>query len=136
MFDSISLNVKCPVCGKSLMDKDNFIDQKPGIKLDLEIGNKKGIIILSSIYGSYNYECDIDTSEGDLANFFCPHCKSQIVEETKCKMCNAPLIPFNLDMGGKVTICSRSGCKNHFVEFEDLSLALKKFYQEYGFGEK
>jgi methionyl-tRNA synthetase len=135
MFDSISLKVKCPVCGESLMDKDNLVDQKPSLKLHLEIGNKKGTIYLSSIYGSYNHNCDIDTPEGELANFFCPHCKSQIVEETKCKLCDASLVPFNLDMGGRVSICSRSGCKNHFVEFENLSLALKKFYQEYGFGE-
>lgn len=135
MFDSISLKVKCPICGESLMDKDDLIDNKPGIKLHLAVGNKKGIINLSSIYGSYNYICDIDIPDGELANFFCPHCKDQIVEETKCKLCDASLVPFHLDMGGKVSICSRSGCKNHFVEFEDLSLALKKFYQEYGFGE-
>jgi Zn finger protein HypA/HybF involved in hydrogenase expression len=39
-------------------------------------------------------------------------------------------------MGGKVAICSRNGCKNHFVEFEDLSVALKKMYQEYGLAGK
>jgi hypothetical protein len=43
------------------------------------------------------------------------------------------MVPFYLDMGGKVSICSRSGCKNHHVEFEDLSMALRKLYQEYGF---
>jgi hypothetical protein len=43
------------------------------------------------------------------------------------------MVPFYLDMGGKVSICSRSGCKNHHVEFEDLSQALRKLYQEYGF---
>jgi hypothetical protein len=47
--------------------------------------------------------------------------------------CGAEMAPFYLDMGGKVSICSRSGCKNHFVEFEDLSIALRKFYQEYGY---
>ncbi|OYT14156.1 MAG: hypothetical protein B6I19_01370 [Bacteroidetes bacterium 4572_114] len=46
------------------------------------------------------------------------------------------MINFNLDMGGRVSICSRNGCQNHAVEFEDLSLALKKLYQEYGSGEK
>jgi len=135
MFDSISLKVKCPICGESLMDKDNLIKEKPCIKLYIEIGNEKGTINLSSIYGSYKYNCDIDTPLGEVANFFCPYCKSQIIEERKCKMCDAPIIPFNLDTGGRVSICSRSGCENHLVEFEDLSLALKKFYQEYGFGE-
>jgi hypothetical protein len=43
------------------------------------------------------------------------------------------MVPFYLDMGGRVSICSRSGCKNHFVEFDDLSIALRKFYQQYGY---
>jgi hypothetical protein len=36
-------------------------------------------------------------------------------------------------MGGKLGVCSRRGCKNHLVEFEDLSNALRKLYQEYGY---
>jgi hypothetical protein len=39
-------------------------------------------------------------------------------------------------MGGEVSICSRAGCKNHFVEFEDLTSALARFYQEYGYSTK
>ena len=39
---------------------------------------------------------------------------------------------FYLDMGGKISICSRSGCKNHKAEFEDLTVALNKLYQDYG----
>jgi methionyl-tRNA synthetase len=42
------------------------------------------------------------------------------------------MVPFYLDMGGKVSICSRNGCKNHAVSFDDLSDAMKKLYQEYG----
>ena len=46
------------------------------------------------------------------------------------------MVPFHLDMGGKVSICSRNGCKNHFVEFDDLSVAMKRLYQEYGYDGK
>jgi len=34
-------------------------------------------------------------------------------------------------MGGKVKFCSRKGCTKHSAEFEDLSLALKKMYEEF-----
>jgi len=46
------------------------------------------------------------------------------------------MVPFFLDMGGRVSICSRSGCTNHHVEFDDLSVAMKKLYQEYGYAGK
>lgn len=71
-----------------------------------------------------------------LPNFFCPHCISNLCGKNNCKSCDAPMINFNLDMGGRVSICSRNGCQNHAIEFEDLSLAFKKLYQEYGSGEK
>ena len=38
-----------------------------------------------------------------------------------------------LDIGGKVSFCTRSGCQNHTVEIEDLDNALRKFHQVYGF---
>ncbi|MCK4663347.1 MAG: hypothetical protein KAT68_10810 [Bacteroidales bacterium] len=133
MYDFINLSLKCPVCGKSLMDKDHLVDNNPSIKLNIEVDNKKGTIRLSSVYGSYNYTCNIKILENTIAKFSCPHCFSEIKSEVKCTSCQAPMVPFHLDMGGKVSICSRSGCKNHFVEFDDLELALKKLYQEHGF---
>jgi hypothetical protein len=34
-------------------------------------------------------------------------------------------------VGGRVNICSRHGCKNHYVVFENLDTAVRKFYSEY-----
>jgi hypothetical protein len=115
------------------MDNKNLVDNEESIKLNVKMENQKGTIYLSSIYGSYNYSCDIELKEGSIAKFFCPHCTSHITSETECLTCGANMVPFYLTMGGKVTICSRSGCKNHTVEFANLSDALKRLYQEYGF---
>ena len=132
MYEFLSLKVKCPVCNESLMDSGQLVDNESSIKLKVEIAGKKGNINLSSIYGSYNYLTELDLPINKLVKFSCPHCSAQITSETTCLSCDAPMVPFYLDMGGKVSICSRNGCKNHKVEFDDLSIALNKLYQDYG----
>lgn len=133
MYSFISISVNCPICGESLMDNKKLVDNEPSISLIIKIADQKGLIWLSSIYGSFNHTSEINIPENTIAEFFCPHCKANLSGATKCKTCEAPMINFNLDMGGQVSFCSRSGCKNHLVEFDDLSVALKKLYQEYGF---
>lgn len=133
MYEFVALSLKCRFCGESLMDKETLVDNESSIKLNVKHGDKEGTINLSSIYGSYNYTCNIDIPKGEVAEFNCTHCHKEMNTENECLSCGAEMVPFYLDMGGKVSICSRSGCKNHHVEFEDLSLALKKMYQEYGF---
>lgn len=115
------------------MDKNTLVDNKPGVKLDVEIAGKKGSIWLSSIYGSYNFVCNIDTPKDEIVKNYCPHCHEEIIAKFDCEVCQAPMSSFYLQMGGKVSICTRIGCKNHSIEFEDLSLALKRLYEEHGF---
>lgn len=134
MYELMSFKVKCPMCGDSLMNHDQLIDNESSIKLDIEVANKKGAINLSSIYGSYNYKANIELIPDEVVKFFCTHCKAQIISDSNCLTCTAPMIPFYLHMGGKVSICSRTGCKDHKVEFDNLSIALNKLYQEYGVG--
>jgi len=43
------------------------------------------------------------------------------------------MVQFLLDIGGRVSICSRSGCKKHFVAFENIADVISKFYEEYGY---
>lgn len=136
MYELMSLRLKCTRCGRSLMDPEQLIDNEPGIRLEVECHGHKGEIWLSSIYGSYNYKSTIDLPKNEIASFFCPQCHEHMNSSAECMVCGANMVPFYLDMGGKVSICSRSGCKNHFVEFEDLSIALRKFYQEYGYSGK
>jgi predicted RNA-binding Zn-ribbon protein involved in translation (DUF1610 family) len=132
MYELMSLRVKCPECGHSLMDREHTVDNVPGIHLDVQCKDKKGEIWLSSIYGSFNFTSTIDLPKNEIVDFFCPECHKQVISKTGCNICGAYMVPFFLDIGGKVSICSRSGCKNHFVEFEDLSIALSRFYEEYG----
>ncbi len=132
MYDFLALKVKCPVCSKSLMDKQKLVDNEPSIKLNVEIAGTKGTINLSSIYGSYNYVSNLELPLGEIASFSCPHCSALLKDQTSCLSCDAPMSYVHMDMGGKISFCSRSGCKNHKAEFEDLSVALNKLYQDYG----
>ncbi len=128
----ISLKVKCPVCSKSLMDNENKVDNEPSIKLLIESGEKKGTLRLSSVYGSFNYLTDIEVVDKDVVSFYCPFCHEELNTTELCKMCDASMVSLNLDLGGKVSFCSRKGCQDHSVGFEDLSVALKQLYQDYG----
>lgn len=133
MYNFLALNLKCPHCGTSLMDENNPVDNVSSVFLYIDIGKNKGDIHLSSIYGSYNYICDIECPADEISEFTCPHCGKTLNTKSECSLCKAPLVKLILDIGGKINICSRSGCKYHSVEFEDLNNALRKMYQEYGF---
>jgi hypothetical protein len=130
MFELICLKVNCPVCGKSLMDNEHLIDNCPSYKLKIKINEKEGVMNLSSVWESYNYMCDIDTPEDAVIKIFCSHCNSEIISDALCEVCKAPMIPLDLELGGKIDICSRVGCKNHFVKFVDFSFALKNLFNE------
>jgi len=129
----ISLRVKCPVCGHSLMDENRPVDNCPSIKLNIDIGDEPGVINLSSVWESYNYVCTIETPKKAILKLSCPHCHSEIKAKSDCEVCDAPMIPLDLELGGDVCICSRMGCRNHFVKFVDFSFALKQLYIDSGF---
>ncbi len=129
----ISLSVKCPHCHRSLMDHEHLSHKLPSIKLNIEISHQRGIIWLCSIYGCYEHKCDIQIPENEIAQFYCPQCNKQLISAELCDTCSAPMIPFLLDIGGRVSICARRGCKKHYVAFEDIADAINKFYKEYGY---
>ncbi len=128
LYDFISLKVKCPNCKTSLIDKKTLIDGNPSIKVNIETRKEKGTLHLSSIYESYNIRCNIELPDNDIVKIYCPHCLAEILSNIECEDCQAEMIPFLLDVGGKVSICSRVGCKNHFLEIDNLSETLSKFY--------
>mgnify|MGYP000880632353 FL=1 len=133
MYNFLSLNLNCPHCGHSLMDPETLVDIETSILLHIDIAKKKGDINLSSIYGSYNYVSSVETPKDELAVFSCPHCGKDVNTREECNVCKASMVTLIMDMGGKINFCSRSGCKNHNVEFEDLNNALRKMYQEFGY---
>jgi len=132
MTNSVSVNVNCPFCKRSLMDQETKLLDKPSIRMIIEQGEARGIIHLCSVYGSYDHKSDMDIPEGNITVFSCPQCNKNLNTTGLCDNCGAPLVSFNLDIGGKVSICSRKGCKKHYVVFEDINDALKLFRQERG----
>lgn len=131
MLNFINLSLKCPKCSHLLVDKTKLVDNVPSIKLNISMGNQEGQIWLSSIYGSYNYESSFEILKDQIATFKCPHCAQELTSVETCSECQAPLVDFHLIEGGKVSICSRAGCKKHSIEFEDLATAMYHFYNEY-----
>jgi len=121
MYSYISLKVDCPLCGKSIMSSDNLVDNIPSIRLFLSSNGDEGTIFLSSFYGSYNYSSNIMIKNGQEYKFFCPKCHEQLHSGIKCDECASEMIPLKIREGGKLRFCSRAGCKNHNIEFVDLS---------------
>lgn len=132
MTHRIALSVKCPHCDASLMDVTHQIYGKPSIKVNIETDNDRGILWLCSAYGCHTHENNIELKDNELVTFYCPHCNKSLMRDIKCSMCDAPMVGFNIKAGGKVNVCSRKGCENHYVVFQDLNDAISKFYQEYG----
>ncbi len=131
----VSLSVKCPHCQTVLNDENHLINNHPAIKVVVETNIKqKGFIWLSSIYGDYNYSCEFPIPDGEIVRMYCPECQTELKRKNlECDICGAPLISFLCNIGGRVNICSRNGCKNHYVVFEDLDTTIRKFYDEYGY---
>ncbi|MCK4679177.1 MAG: hypothetical protein KAT48_13670 [Bacteroidales bacterium] len=126
LHDFISFNLKCSICGHSLMDEDQLVDGRPGVKLGIKTSKGEGTIILSSIYESFNFRCDVEMDEDEIVEFSCPHCSKKFEGCLECDHCEAPMVKLDLDIGGTVCICTRKGCKRHFLEFDDFNAALYK----------
>ena len=134
MNKKVSLTVKCPECGEFLMDEGKLINNRKALCLNIKTSDgKEGKIWLSSIYDDFNYTSDVGIPEGDVVAFSCPHCNKDLARPLECEVCNAPIVSFTCSIGGKVSICTRNGCKNHYVVFENLDTAVRKFYSEYGY---
>jgi predicted RNA-binding Zn-ribbon protein involved in translation (DUF1610 family) len=130
----ISLKVKCPHCGKSLMDHTQFLNARPSIKLRIEHLGNHGIINLCSTYGCFDKRSSIELTKGEITILSCMHCKKNLAGSHVCDRCGAPIVDFSLDKGGMVHFCSRIGCEKHYVSFEDIYTTLTSFYHEYDYG--
>ncbi|MFP4059860.1 MAG: hypothetical protein ACOCW8_02730 [bacterium] len=116
------------------MDHTRYLNSKPSIKLNIEIGGKKGTINLCSTYGCFDHASSVDIIPDDMGTFSCPSCKTELKGTDTCNICSAPMIDMSLDKGGKVSICSRAGCKKHYIAFEDISDAINNLYRDYNYG--
>jgi methionyl-tRNA synthetase len=127
----VQVSVKCPYCKKSLMDEEHRVDDLPSVAAVIQHGNKRGNLYLSSLYGSYNLQSDMELQMEEIYVFFCPHCNSVLLTKAFCDTCNAPMVAFEFVGGTRLRICSRRGCKKHFIEFENLEKQISAFYSAY-----
>ncbi len=132
MKKQISLNVQCPHCLTSLMDNDKILHGFPSIKLNIVTPEDRGVLHICSVYECFDHNANIEIKDNTVVDFYCPKCNKELLVNEECKLCDAPMVSFVLAVGGRVNICSRKGCSNHYVAFSDLSTELTKFYNEFG----
>lgn len=119
MGSQLRLTVKCPACGKPLMNPDVVVDGLPSIQLAVRTAGETGDVYLSQVYGSYAKRFDhVADVPGSITPFCCPHCDASFKAQHPCE-CGAPMIWVHLIMGGTVNFCTRNGCTRHSLEFED-----------------
>ena len=127
----LQVSVNCFHCRKSLEDDKVLIDNLPSVKTKVKCKSGEGNLYLSSTYGSFQTEVDIPLEEGEIVEFFCPHCGESLKAEGNCEDCSAPMAKVSLDAGGEIHFCSRKGCNNHHIEFEDIVTELRSFLASY-----
>lgn len=129
----IPLSLKCPLCGKSLMDSYRLIHNRPTVKLEVAFGGNRGLINVCSFYGCSDHVSTIPVAEGDVVQLFCPHCRQELISHLACRECGHHMIPFSLEQGGRMYLCSRWGCNQHYLNFSNVSDALRRLYNEFGY---
>lgn len=104
----LRLELTCPYCNAVLTH---------GNKLTLGAfvreTQQDGQISLSSVFGDYAVETDLNLPDQAVAEFRCPSCDASIMLSLPCKLCGAPMASLNLKNGGYLEFCSRKGCKGH-----------------------
>jgi NADH-quinone oxidoreductase subunit E len=116
------VEVSCPRCNHSLMDKNNYIDGYPSIRVTVSFNLKHGWLRLSCLYGSFSVDHEYEIPVDEIVNFFCPHCHAELRSSTICTDCGAPMVPLLVRGGGIVQICSRRGCKGHMLDLTGVNL--------------
>ncbi len=114
------VEVSCPKCGKSLMDSGHPIEGFPSLHFVVSYMNKEGDLWLSSLYGSYRGNQNLEIPRGCEVEFVCPHCSALLSDGPPCLFCEADTVILDMAEGGSVRICSRFGCQKHSISFGDL----------------
>ena len=110
------IDVSCPRCNHSLMDKNFAIDGAPSIRLTMSFGDERGWLRLSSLYGNHSSFSECNIPANAVASFFCPYCHRKLAGLWDCPTCGAPMAPMIVRGGGMLQICSRHGCEGHMLD--------------------
>lgn len=117
------VEVSCPRCNHSLMDKSHYIDGYPSIRVTMSFGLQHGWVRLSCLYGSFSVDHEYTIPEGAVVEFFCPHCHAELTGASACVECGSPMVPMHIRGGGMLQICSRRGCKGHLLDLSDTPIS-------------
>lgn len=111
------VEVSCPRCNHSLMDREHYIDGYPSIRVNVSFDMKYGWLRLSCLYGSFSVDHEYEIPEHAVVHFFCPHCHAELTGASECLLCGAPMVPLLVRGGGGIVrICSRRGCRGHMLD--------------------
>jgi len=113
------VEVSCPNCNHSLIDKSRYIDGYPSIHVTAAFSDKHGWLRLSCLYGSYSVEHEHEIPKDEIVHFFCPHCNAELKAVEACAACGAATVPMMVKGGGNIYICSRRGCKGHMLDLNN-----------------
>jgi NADH:ubiquinone oxidoreductase subunit E len=115
------VEVSCPRCNHSLMDRKHYIDGYPSIRVTVSYERNHGWLRLSCLYGSFSVDSEYQVPMDTVVNFFCPHCHAELIGVSTCDKCHAPMVPMLVRGGGLVQICSRRGCKGHLLDLSGIN---------------
>lgn len=112
------VNASCSHCGRSLMDPDHPIEGHPSIKVTASFGQKRGWARLSGLYGLSQTCAEFEIPSDVVAELSCPHCGVSLLSGSECVECGAKMTQLKAGGGGRLEICSRSGCDGHTLDLD------------------
>jgi len=115
------VKVSCPMCKKSLMDKDYLIDGYPSIKLNINSNSKQCWLRLSSLYGSYNIASEFEIPFNELSRFYCPHCGDEFLSFSNCPECGTSMAAMLIRDSCTLEVCTRRGCRGHILNLNQIN---------------
>jgi (2Fe-2S) ferredoxin len=116
------VDVSCPRCNHSLMDRHHPVDGYPSIYVVGSFGRTHTWIRMSCLYGSYSVESEHEIALEEVVQLFCPHCHAELSSASRCSECGAAMVPMIVRQGGVVQICSRRGCRGHILDLDGVNL--------------
>ena len=130
----IALDLNCPSCHTTLMDTMVRIDDMPAVHCLIQVPGpnpklpRQVPIWFSSIYGSFAFQCEHTLAANERMVLICPACQSHLDGERLCSSCGDPMVSLEMTTGGRLTVCTHRGCKQHLIELGDDVPALERLF--------
>ncbi len=124
-------NASCPN-GHNLMDHEHKINGYDSVSVLVKYKGHQGKIHLDPVYGSFKNVFEIKVAEGDIVEFFCPHCRVSLIDtHQSCSICSAPMFALHLPHGGIIEGCLRNGCQFHTLKLVSGDELVKRLYESH-----